>query len=257
VPPFDPTVAPSVTLQVSEPVRRVARPILASECLRDDLAPIEPFPRATRAAFAASSITLLVAAAMVAPSSVPRAAIFALAGGFAGAGALVRSYASRGKVALVAAVGCLAVPSFAAPAAIALATPLFLRASYRAHRATRVALGVGIALFAAAAAASYAGSFGTHVAAFVMAAVAATSLLGFMGEQTTAGCTAWGALASLSAAATVAASARLSLPVVGTALAALGATTAGSVAAYVVAATRIAPQERAKKPVSIPASNDA
>lgn len=248
MPPYDPTVAPSVTLRVSETVRVAPRPILASECLREDLAPHEPFPRATRIALGASGLVMMGAAAMIAPTSIARAVLLAVAAGLAGGAVLAKEYASRGRIAALAALGCLAVPSFAAPAAIALATALFVRASYRAHRGTRIALAVAIATFVVAAALSFGA---THVGAAVMLAAAVVSLLGFMGEQTTGGCAVWAGFAVCAATTTVVLSAPLSLASIGVGLATLAVTTACSVAGYLLSASRIAPSRSAA------ASNDA
>lgn len=237
-----------------EPRRSVVRPILASECLREDLAPIEPFARVTRIAIAAAGVAVLVGAALVMRASVGRGLALVPAGAVALYAALGVDYGRRGRLALLCALGLLAVPSVAPAAAALLAAALFVRASYRAHRGVRVALGVGIGVFALAAALSFGVTVASHVAAMLMVAVAATSLLGFMGEQTTAGCTAWGALAVFSASLAVTLGAPLGLASLGLGVAALGLSTAVAVAGYVVSASNISP--RASSPAA-PASNDA
>lgn len=239
VPPIDPTAPPSVIIRIAEPPRAPARPILASECLREDLAPTEPFPRATRAALALSGVTLLAAMVLVEPSSVLRAVVLLLSGGLALNGAFAREYRTRGRLALLSAVGCFAIPSLVTPAAIVLSGALFLRASYRAHRAVRVALGVGVLLLAIAAITTFPAS---HLGAVVVGGALALSLLGFMGEQTTGGAAIWGGVVLATAPTVVLLSAPFSFANLGLALGALGASTASSIALYLVGACRIAPR---------------
>lgn len=254
VPPFDPTVAPSVKLQLqptpSRP-REAARPILASDCLREDLAPTEPYPRATRLAIAAAGLLTIAAATLVLRTSVVPGVVLLLSGGIALNAARSREYATRGRLALLSVIGCLAFPSLVTLAAGLLASALFVRASYRAHRGVRVALAVGIGAFVLSAGLAFGATTAAHVGAGLMLAVAATSLLGFMGEQTTAGCAVWGGFAVASSAAVVLLSKPLSLASIGLALGSLGVSTAVTVAGYVVAASRIGPR------ASSPRSNDA
>lgn len=271
MPPFDPTMAPSVNLPLRAPsnsaARPVLRPILASECLREDIAPSEPFPRATRAAIAGSAAALAVAAALMAQTSLARSGALAIAAIVAMAAALGRDYHTRGVLSIGAIAGLLAAPSLATVAAIPLAAALFVRASYRAHRGTRRALAASVTLFAVAvafaavAAFSSGGTVAARVVAVGMGAVAAASLLGFMGEETTGLSTTWGALALLTAAASVLVRAPLSVGGVAAALGALAAGVCASVGVYAVAATAIAPVERARDVrASVPpppASNDA
>lgn len=269
MPPFDPTMAPSVHLPLRAPsnseARPVLRPILASECLREDLAPNEPFPRATRVAIGGSAAALAVAAALMVPTSLARAAALAIASLVAMSAALGRDYRTRGVLSIGALAGLFAAPSLAVVAAIPLAATLFVRTSYRAHRGTRRALAVCLGVFVIAVAldvgsAFSGGTIAARVVSVAMGAVAAASLLGFMGEETTGLSSTWGALALLTAAASVLARGPLSAFGVAAALGVLAAGLCAAVGAYVVAATAIAPTERARDArASIPpppASND-
>lgn len=271
VPPLDPTAAPSVSRlpvrssAVSE-VRPVPKPILASECLKDDIAPLEPFSRGSRVVLGVSGVVAIVGAAILL-RSFSGVAVSAFVGGalMAVAAALPQyrlraAFGALGATATVVAV-VAGEQSWAlrALAAIVLASALFTRACYRAHRGVRVAIGVGIALFAAGALTSFGAQLSSRVAAGAMAAIAAASLLGFMGQQTTAGASFWGALALLTAGASIAVVVPFSL-VPWAAVVTLGAAcAAAAVSSFALTASVIAPGERAREhrgSLPAPVSND-
>jgi len=253
VPPLDPTAPMSVSRIPLRPsgvsaLRPIAKPILASECLKDDIAPLEPFPRVSRAVLGVAGVASIAGAAILL-KQFPSIAMGAFAGGaLTAVAAALPSYRLRG---VVGALGALVVagalvsgePSWAlrALAAIALASVLFTRACYRAKTGVRVALGVCIALFVAGAATST-----SKVGGGVMAGVAICALLGFMGEQTTGGAAWWAVLALLAASVSIA----IATPVALVPLAAVGtllfATVAASMASFTLAAAIIAPMERAR-----------
>jgi hypothetical protein len=198
---------------------------------------------------------LAIAGAAILHKAFPAIALGLFVGGAVAAiAAAIPSYRLRG---VVGAVGAFAVIAslvvgerswaLRAVAAVVLASALFTRASYRAHRGVRVAIGVGIALFLAAAASSLGAHMPSRVAAGVMALIGCASLLGFMGDQTTGGSALWGGLALLTAGASIAVVAPIAL----VPLVAIGtlviATFAASLALYTVAASFIAQTERARE----------
>jgi hypothetical protein len=259
VPPLDPTVAPSISRLPIRPsgvsgLRPIAQPILASECLKDDIAPVDPFARACRFVFAVCGVSAIAAAAIML-KTFPAVAFAAFAGGaLMTLAAALTSYRLRGAVgALGASTVLFAIVSgehswaLRAIAATVLASALFTRASYRAHRGVRVVIGVGIALFVVAAVLSIGAQPASKFAAGAMGLIAAASLLGFMGEQTTGGSAFWAALVLITAGASIAVVA----PVALVPLAAMGtlvlSTIAASTSAFALAASVIAPIERARE----------
>ena len=217
-------------------LRPIAKPILASECLRDDIAPLEPFTRVGRATYALAAAAGATAFATTRSVSLGVAAFVALLG------AVLPRYSLRAGAAIAAAA--IAATTFvAAPtlllrvvAAALLATSLFLRATYRAHRATRIALAIGIALFAVSAIGA------GRISGAAIGLVSAVSLLGFMDDQTTGGCAWWGALAIAVATGSIA----LAVPGILAAATALVAIVCASVGGYQLIAQLIAPDERAR-----------
>jgi hypothetical protein len=229
------------------------KPVLASECLKDDIAPLEPFALATRIAFATSGASLFAAAVILSRVSFLLALAIGVGGLVTAFATMVPAYRVRGVVAaagsFVALMGAIGLHAMWIPAALSivvLAPALFLRATYRAHRGTRIALGVGIALFVIAAALGYRGSPLSTATTAVMLAVASASLLGFMGEQSTGGCAFWAPLAIVASAASL-----LTLPITiasaALVAAVIAAATAASVAVFQIAAIAIAPVERARE----------
>ncbi len=263
-PPLDPTVAPSVTrIPVREAsvtgAMRVAvrRPVLASECLKDDVAPLEPHAVGFRIATGVLAIASTAAVLLGGP--------FVLVGscGAATAGAMLfRDYERRARFALLASTVSVCAATFAlsargaellplvlrVAAPIALAVALFARATYRAHRVTRVALAVSLPLFVVAAAFA-GGAFLLpglpRLAGAGMSVVALLSLLGFMSDQTTGGCAAWSGLALVTGLGAVVLDRREAawmVPALFVALAAI----AVAISLFQAAAQRIAPTERAR-----------
>lgn len=253
VPPLDPTAPMSVSRIPVRPssvsgLRPIAKPILASECLKDDIAPLEPFPRLSRAVLGVAGVASIAGAAMML-KQFPTIAIGAFVGGAlaAVAGALP-SYRLRGAV---GALGALVVagalvsgePSWAlrALASIALASVLFTRACYRAKAGVRVALAVCVALFVAGAATST-----SRLGGGVMAGVAICALLGLMGEQTTGGAAWWAGLALLATGVSIGIATPIALVPLAAVATLLVATVAASFSLFTLAAAVIAPTERAR-----------
>lgn len=255
LPPLDPTNPPSIAqLPVVRPssisgLRPVAKPILASECLKDDIAPLEPFALGGRLAFAIAGVGLGAVAGML------RSPLLGAAAVVVAIGVVLSRYTHRAAGAVAG--SALALAAFAAEpsvllrvvAASVLASALLLRATYRAHRGTRVALGLGVALFVASALGA------GRVSGVAIGVVAAASLLGFMNDQTTGGCAWWSGLALLVSAGSIA----LSTHHYPMAAAALLTMTCAAIGAYHLAASIIAPAERVREHrVSLPPapSND-
>jgi hypothetical protein len=210
------------------PVRMppVKPPVLASDILREEVAPKAPAQRAVRAALVAfSAISLVgailassalgharltapwalegailtaVVAALATAAPLPyglRAAIAALVGAIP----LALGAASRGPLARLGDEGtgsalAMAVMATALPAA------LLFRSRYRAFRAARVILGVALAVslpavvLLALAVLDGAAPLGARCLAAVGILSATTATLGFMGPETSAGCAQWAAL---------------------------------------------------------------
>lgn len=234
--------------------RPIAKPILASECLKDDIAPLEPFALGGRIAYGVSGLGLAASALLFA--KLPNVAIAAGASAFALIGAALPRYALRAAAALAAAV--VTTMMFVSSPSIVLrvvgtgllASALFLRATYRAHGATRVALGLGLALFV------FSGIGTGRHSGIGIGVVAAASLLGFMNDQTTGGCAFWGALAIAVATGSIA----LSQPGVPTIVAAGLAIVCAAIGGFQLAASFIADDERKREhrlSLPPPPSNDS
>jgi hypothetical protein len=191
-------------------------PLLASQCLRDDAAPLEPWSRALRKASLAATLALVTLAAIDgARGSLGLAALIALAAAPAAHAGLAARYHARGASALVGGGVALVLAAARAPtpaaALIALAiaaavgATLFFRAIYRASRGARLVLAA--ALIAAVGCTLAAAPFARDTSTFERAigcvdlVLAALAALGFMGEESTGGCLAWGALALVAGAA--------------------------------------------------------
>ncbi len=209
------------------PVRQapVRPPVLASDILREELAPRAPARRATRIALLVVAAAFLFAAILSAGLGPLRiTAPFALEGALAtvlvaGVAALVpMPYAVRGV--LAAAAGLLPLllgatgrgplgrlgddgAGFAASLIVMgtlLPAALVFRARYRAFRAARTVL--AFALTASLPAVLYLGSRAmdggaeapTRAIALLGVASALAATLGFMGPETSAGCSQWAAV---------------------------------------------------------------
>jgi hypothetical protein len=204
----------------------VKPPVLASDILREEVAPEAPARRAVRlASFAFAAISLVGAFAasigfgatrLAAPGALEGAVGTALVAAIAAFAPL--PYASRAIVAASAGVvplalgaaglgplGRLADNGHGAAAAMALmatALPaaLVFRSRYRAFRAARVILGVALALSVPAVillalfAVDATQTLGERCVAGVGVLAAAAAMLGFMGPETSGGCAQWAAL---------------------------------------------------------------
>ncbi len=217
LPPFDPTVARPSKKPVPTAPLKAPRPILASDCLVDDAAPLEPYARSGKVVLTVASLGVIAPVVYLAIVKAAAPALFGVgAAGVLGlAAAFPRRYALRATLATTAAIVAVAATILLGPilalrvaAPMILSASLLLRATYRDNGAVRVALGIGVLAYAAAA--TFAGGasiFGSavglapRVVAGSMGLAAALSLLGFMGEETTAGSTAWSVLALLAGAA--------------------------------------------------------
>ena len=217
IPPLDPT-APRTKPRIAIPKALLPtprpRPILASEGLLDDAAPVEPYARGSRI------LDVLLGAAMVACGvllhlSSPKTSSIAMYGAGAAVAlfAFVRSYGARATLVLLAATAGW-LPSFVesptlsfagrSVAPVVLATALFLRAVYRGDRFVRAMLALGILGFAVCAL-GVGGAWvwlpgvplGARLVAGAMGAASLLALLGFMNEQTTGGSVAWGVVVLL------------------------------------------------------------
>jgi hypothetical protein len=224
-PPMSMTSLPSHTSRVVTPAP-VKPPVLASDILREEVAPIHPAQRAIRVwlvafaatfalgAFAAAfgigpfvldaqdaflgALATSALAAITAFLPLPYAMRAALAA-FTGFVPLALGAAGRGPLAAFGDEGGLR-----AGTAIVLVTllpaALVFRARYRAFAGARAALGVALALSAPALALLAFAAFdegapvGDRVASGAAAASALTALLGFMGPETSAGCAQWAGL---------------------------------------------------------------
>jgi hypothetical protein len=231
-PPMSTSSLPASARRIPLHVPPVRPPVLASDILREEIAPEAPARRAIRVALLAFGTISLVAAfgvserfsafAGLAPArlSAPWAFEGAIATAIVAAIAafVPLPYAVRAVVASVAgavplAMGALQLGPLArlgdegrwtalAMAAMATALPaaLVFRARYRAFRAARVILGVALGLSVPAVillvlcALDGAQSLSARGLAVVGIAGAAAATLGFMGPETSAGCTQWAAV---------------------------------------------------------------
>ena len=274
LPPLDPT-APRTVRRI--PLSRTAvptpKPILASECLREDAAPVEPFARGSRVTDAALGLAM-VGCGVAGWVLLPKATWWAMivAGAIVAAASAMPRYAPRAAVVLAAATGgwiptLLDSPSLGVVgrsiAPVLLATALFLRATYRGDRLVRIAIAVGVVAFAGCALGvggtwlwSPNASLLARLVGGSMFSIALLSLLGFMGEQTTAGCNGWAtAVLALSALAPLTERTGLRAPSIVAALGnALGLAIA-TLASYQLGAVLVAPHARATEisRTSIPA----
>ncbi len=202
------------------------KPLLASEVLRDELAPVEPARRAVR-------VWLLVVAAMLVllglafrhgvgmPAQRLDSATlsFSAAGAFAalallpfpyalragvafllGAALMALGFRSSGPLAGIAVDGSLLENLARLVAMTALPAALLFRAHYRAYRRARVLLAWALVLalplvvFQVLLAINNDAPLSARIAAGADIAVVGCSLLGFMGEGTTGAGTVWASL---------------------------------------------------------------
>jgi hypothetical protein len=212
IPPLDPT-APRTRPRIPIPRSLLPtprpRPILASEGLLDDAAPIEPYARGSRILDVLLG-ALMIACGVVLHLASPKTSSIAMYGAGAAVAlfAFVRRYGMRAMLVLLAATAGWLPALIESPtlsfvgrsiAPVVLATALFLRAVYRGDRFVRAMLVVGIAGFAACALGIGGAwvwlpgvSLGARLVAGAMGAASLLAMLGFMNEQTTGGSVAWG-----------------------------------------------------------------
>lgn len=209
------------------PVRAapIKPPVLASDILREEIAPRTPARHAVRVALSVVTAAFLVAAVLA-----WGVGSFRLEGTFALQGALLTAflggiaavaplpYAARAWLAVLAGGATLALGAFhfgplarigdegaaSALAAMAMATllpaALVFRSRYRAFRAARIILGGALVASLPAVVLLGAQAFdgnalvGDRVIAAAVVASAAAATLGFMGPETSAGCAQWAAI---------------------------------------------------------------
>ena len=217
IPPLDPT-APRTKPRIPIPRALLPtprpRPILASEGLLDDAAPIEPYGRGSRILDVVLG-AVMVACGVLIHLAQPKPSSIAMYGAGAAVAlfAFVRHYGIRAMLVLLAATAGW-LPSFVESptlsffgrsiAPVVLATALFLRATYRGDRFVRAMLALGIAGFALCAL-GVGGAWvwldgvplGARLVAGAMGAASLLAMLGFMNEQTTGGAVAWGVIVLL------------------------------------------------------------
>jgi len=204
----------------------VKPPVLASDILREEVAPKRPARRAIRVWLIAFAATFAVGALAARPGfgaiAIPGDAAFAGAIATSALAALVAilplPYATRAALAAVTglvplALGALGLGPLAAfggagaweaataiPLVTLLPAALVFRARYRAFAGARAILGVALALsvpalvLLALAAADGGAPIADRVASGAAVAAAMTALFGFMGPETSAGCSRWAAL---------------------------------------------------------------
>lgn len=195
-------------------------PILASDVLREDVAPLEPGKRALRFWIVGLGLAVMIVAGGIhlglLPGGFSGARItYALGGALLGAAVLPFPYSVRGV--LIAVVGLAAlvlglvglgpiaplVPTRSdlpwevarATGASCLAGALLFRSRYRAYRGARIALAVSLLVVVPALVKAgmvlATGELAARIGAALVLMSALTSLLGFMGSGTTAASTAW------------------------------------------------------------------
>lgn len=225
-PPMLTSSLPASAKRIPTRLPPVRPPVLASDILREEVAPRAPAQRAVRVVLIAFSAISVVGAFLAsswvgqarlsAPWALEGAVITAVVaavatlaplpyGVRAGVAALVGAIplgmgaASLGPMARLGDDGTWRAVAMATMAT-ALPAALLFRSRYRAFRAARVILGVALAasvpaiVFLAAAALDAGQSLGARGLAAAGVAGAAAATLGFMGPETSGGCAQWAAL---------------------------------------------------------------
>lgn len=196
------------------------RPILASEALREDLAPLKPWDRSLRCWTFGLGLVLVLAGVAFRYGWVPGHGGSDRVALSIGAGVVLSSllpfpYALRGALALAAGSSLLVLGLLRhgplqglvmagqsssweiarSCAATILPAALLFRSRYRAYRGARIALAVGLALAGPAcvhaAMVVMQGPVPAQLAAAASILAVLLSLIGFMGAGTTAASTAW------------------------------------------------------------------
>jgi hypothetical protein len=194
------------------PSERLVRPLLASEALMEDLAPVEPAGASARTWCALLGAGFFVVGALpllgLRPGGVSAAVPSLVIGAIALVAALARvTYRQRAvamvvlgllsgvvdlggtRAALATGVGGVGWSLSRLVPAIAIAAALIFRSRYRAYAGARVFLGVALLTavpFAIHAVLSFSSGFGpAQIGGVVVLATIAASLTGFMGSETT------------------------------------------------------------------------
>jgi hypothetical protein len=211
----------------------VKPPVLASDILREEVAPIAPGKRLVRIALGAFAATFAIGALaarvpfgaiqITAPSafegSVAIATLAALAAAVRlpyafrawlaaalGLLPLLLGVIGLGPLAALGAEGSMRA-ALTIPMVTLLPAALVFRARYRAFREARVILAIALAASLPAlallvmTALDPAGSLGDRATATLAVASGLTALFGFMGPETTAGCSQWAAFVVIAQAA--------------------------------------------------------
>jgi hypothetical protein len=263
-PPMSTTSVPTKARRIATPAAAVAPPILASDILREEVAPRAPgrnrvriwltvFAFACLLSAAAAHLgygphtervfegclgaALIAALGAVLPIPYALRALLAMAAGLA---LLVLGAVERGPLAPIGENGVL--PATAALAFVcALPASLLFRGRYRAFKAARAILTVALLVslpclvLSAIAAFDSASPLAWRIANGLLAASILTGLFGYMGEETSAGCAQWAALAMVVFAGRVGVAALFAADDhgrVGYTVAAAGALAASTLVAY-------------------------
>jgi hypothetical protein len=208
-----PPDAPASTADAPPVVAAPAKPLLASEALMEDLAPVEPARRDARIWCVACGVAFVLFGALPLLGLLPGALGAALPWLVTGAisliagvsrvtyrqravamlvlGLLTGLVALQGSGTLVRADGGAGWGMARILSVVALTAALLFRARYRAYAGARVFLGAALAVsvpFVVHAALALAGDGGfgaAHAGAILVLLAIATTLIGFMGAETT------------------------------------------------------------------------
>ena len=227
-PPSTVIIERRTSLLGDSPSERLSRPLLASEALMEDLAPVEPAGDSARIWCAALGAGFAVVGALpllgVRPGGLTAAVPPLVIGAIALITALVRvTYRQRAvamvvlgllsgvvdlggtRAALAAGAGGVGWSLSRLVPAIALAAALIFRSRYRAYGGARVFLGAALVTaipFAIHAAIGFSNGFGPgQIGAVIALSAIAASLTGFMGSETTGAgpYVAWGIVLAFAA----------------------------------------------------------
>ncbi len=202
------------------PALRTPPPILASDVLREDVAPLEPGKKALRFWIVGLGLTVLAVAGGIhlglLPGGFSSARLtYALGGALLCAAVLPFPYSVRGVLVALVGLACLVLGLSGhgplaplvisqgdlpweigrAVGASSLPAALLFRSHYRAYRGARIVLAVALLLVVPslikAGLTLPSGDLPARIGAVLVLLSTLTSLLGFMGSGTTAASTAW------------------------------------------------------------------
>src|SRR5580658_2227104 len=213
LPPMSTTSLPPGRESVPSTRSVVKAPILASDILREEIAPLAPARSALRALLVPLSLGLLIwggaSLAGLTPGPPFEASAAFITAGAAGLAALIPGpYGARAVLAILAGFLPLALlgaqGEVAAGSGVVLATllpaSLFFRSQYRAFAAARGLIAAALVLSGPAAFFMFTGLASGQAPLLLRGAngltllAMSTSLAGFLGAETTGGCNAWGML---------------------------------------------------------------